>query len=73
MDELIAKARTTSDIEVRREQYRQIQEKWEDLAPSVVLAYPRYVYVHTTALKGFTPGVLFTPAQRFLDVHKWRT
>ncbi|MBK6663719.1 MAG: hypothetical protein IPG47_13565, partial [Thermoflexaceae bacterium] len=38
MDELIAKARTTSDIEVRREQYRQIQEKWEDLAPSVVLA-----------------------------------
>ncbi|MBI2764597.1 MAG: hypothetical protein HYX53_01660 [Chloroflexi bacterium] len=71
-DELIAKARTTSDTEVRKGQYRQFQQKWEELAPSVIIAYPRYVYVHTNALKGFTAGVLFTGADRFIDVQKWQ-
>jgi ABC-type transport system substrate-binding protein len=71
-DELIAKARTTTDTEVRKEQYRQFQEKWEELEPSVVIAYPRYLYVHTEALRGLAPGVLFSAAQRFVDVHLWQ-
>jgi peptide/nickel transport system substrate-binding protein len=72
-DELIARARTAADADLRQAQYRQFQEKWDDLAPSVVLLYPRYIYVHPDGLKGFTPGVLFDGAQRFLDVQKWHT
>lgn len=71
-DELIAKARTVNDTEVRKEQYRQFQEKWDDLAPSVVLAYPRFLYLHPEGLKGLNTGVLFSPAQRFLDVEQWQ-
>ena len=71
VDQLIAKARTTADREVRVEQYRQFQEKWADLAPSVILAYPHYLFVHSDALQGVTPGVLARPSQRFFDVQRW--
>jgi len=71
VDELIAKGRTSNNLEVRKEAYRQFQEKWNELAPSVVLAYPRYVYVHSDSLKGFVPGVLTSPAGRFFDIQKW--
>jgi peptide/nickel transport system substrate-binding protein len=71
VDDLIAKGRTSNNPEVRKEAYLQFQEKWNELAPSVVLAYPRYVYVHTDSLKGFVPGVLANPAGRFFDIQKW--
>ena len=71
VDELIAKARTTGDIEVRKELYRQFQEKWDDLTPSVVVAYPRYLYVHFAGLKGLSGGILSAASQRFYDVQKW--
>ncbi|MCC6381490.1 MAG: hypothetical protein IT304_03230 [Dehalococcoidia bacterium] len=72
VDELIAKARTTNDVAVRKDQYRQFQEKWQDLAPGVVIAYPRYVYVHAESLQGPKPALLAVPAQRFMDVNRWR-
>ena len=71
-DELIAKGRTTNDIEVRKDAYRQFQEVWQETAPSVVVAYPGYLYAHKSSLKGISPSVLFTPSQRFHDIHKWR-
>lgn len=70
-DELIAKARTTNDVEVRKDAYRQFQEVWGELAPSVVIAYPRYVYAHPESLQGLNLGVLYTGAQRFADIQKW--
>jgi peptide/nickel transport system substrate-binding protein len=71
VDELIAKARTSTDVEVRKEQYRQFQEKWDELAPSVVLAYPRYSYVHPSGLKGLQADVLAQGAHRFWNVSEW--
>lgn len=70
-DELIAKGRTTSDIQVRKDAYQQFQDVWADQAPSVILNYPKYLYAHADSLKGVTLGVLFTAAQRFYDVQKW--
>jgi peptide/nickel transport system substrate-binding protein len=72
VDQLIQRARTDADLVVRREQYRQFQEKWEELAPSIVVGYPRYLYVHTSAVSEITPGVLARPPQRFFDVQRWR-
>jgi len=71
-DSLIAKGRTNADVEVRRDTYRQVQEVWQDLAPSVVIAYPRYTYAYTTALKGPKHGVLFSASLRFADIYRWK-
>jgi peptide/nickel transport system substrate-binding protein len=71
-DELIAKGRTTVDEEVRAEQYRQFQEVWEELSPSLVIAYAEYLYVQANALKLPPYGVLFDPAARFNQVQQWK-
>lgn len=71
-DSLIEKGRTSHDIEVRKDQYRQLQEVWQDLAPSVVIAYPRYTYIHTTAISGPAMDILFAPSLRFSDIVKWK-
>jgi len=71
-DELISKGRTSTDIDVRKDSYRQFQEIWQDLAPGVVIAYPHAIYARADGLKNLTEGVLFSGAQRFTDVQKWR-
>lgn len=70
-DELIAKGRTSNDVEVRKDAYRQFQEVWGEKAPSVVLAYPQYLYAHSDAIQGMNLGVLSAGADRFTDVYKW--
>ncbi len=70
-DELIAKGRTSNDIEVRKDAYRQFQEVWDERMPSVVLAYPQFLYAHSEDIKGMTLGVLSSGADRFADVYKW--
>jgi len=71
-DSLIALGRTNGDIEVRRDAYRQFQEVWQELTPSVILLYPEYTYILTDALSGAKFGVLFTASQRFADIHTWK-
>ncbi|MEO8538545.1 MAG: peptide ABC transporter substrate-binding protein [bacterium] len=71
-DELISKGRTSNDVEVRKDSYRQFQEIWQDLVPGVIVAYPHAVYAHADGLKNITTGVLFAGSTRFADVQKWR-
>lgn len=71
-DSLIAQGRTTHDPEVRKDAYRQFQEVWTELEPSVVLAYPQYIYVHPESLEGVPEGAIFAAHLRFADVHRWR-
>jgi peptide/nickel transport system substrate-binding protein len=70
-DELIGAARTTHDLAVRKDLYRQFQERWTELAPSVVLLYPQFLYAVRGKLAGMEPVLLVTPASRFYDVHRW--
>ena len=60
------------DTAERTELYAQWTARFVELAPSVVLSYPRRLYVQPRTLEGATPGVLFTPASRFHDAHLWR-
>ena len=71
-DSLIAQGRTTHDEAVRIDAYRQFQEVWTELEPSVVLAYPRYIYVHPESMEGVPEGAIFAAPLRFADVHRWR-
>jgi peptide/nickel transport system substrate-binding protein len=70
-DELIATARISGDIEVRKDLYRQLQERWQEQAPSPVLLYPRFLYAVRGTLEGPEPVLLVTPASRFYNVHLW--
>lgn len=72
MDELISTARTSTDTEIRKDSYRQIQEIWKDLVPGVIIAYPNSVYALPDGLEGVEPGVLTSSAARFTDVQKWK-
>ncbi len=72
VDALLERGRTHLDRSVRIDTYTQFQEVWRREAPSVIIAYPRYRYVRTDALDAPALGVLFNPADRFLDVHEWR-
>jgi peptide/nickel transport system substrate-binding protein len=70
-DELMAAARTTNDVVVRTDLYRQFQERWEELAPSAPLLYPQFLYVTRGTIDGIEPVMLVTPASRFYNVHLW--
>ena len=72
LDELIATARRSTDLEIRKDSYRQIQEIWKDLVPGVIIAYPHSIYALPDGLKDVEPGVLSDSSARFTDVQKWK-
>lgn len=71
-DALLEAARTTLDARERRELYALFTARFTGQAASAVLYYPQRPYLLPARLRGFTPGVLFTPGSRFRDVHLWR-
>jgi peptide/nickel transport system substrate-binding protein len=70
-DALLEAARTTLDEGERRELYSLFARRFAEQAPSVVLAYPQRLYAHPANLRGLEPGLLFSTASRFRDVHRW--
>ena len=70
-DSLIARGRTEHGAPVRLDSYAQLQEIWQEDMPSAVVFYPHYVYARTDDLEAPSVGVLFTPPDRFFDVHLW--
>jgi peptide/nickel transport system substrate-binding protein len=71
-DALLEAARTNLDTRERRELYGLFTARFTGQVASVVLYYPQRPYVVPAGLRGFTPGVLFTPGSRFRDVHLWQ-
>lgn len=71
-DALLEAARTTLDVEERRELYGLFLARFEELGASLVIDYPRRPYVHPASLEGFEPRLLLTPGSRFADIHRWR-
>ena len=52
IDELLDNARHDMDIPARSASYSAFQERWVDLAPSITLYQPLFVYVTTRQLEG---------------------
>lgn len=71
VDRLLETARTTNDLAIRRDMYRQLQEVWQTTVPSLVIAYPRYTYLLRNGIEAKVPELLPTPAQRFLRIAEW--
>lgn len=70
-DKLLEEARRTVDIEARKLLYAQFQELFLKDLPSIPLYVPLYTYFVSDKVTGVDPGVLFSPASRFRDVHEW--
>ncbi|MCI0783277.1 MAG: peptide ABC transporter substrate-binding protein [Chloroflexi bacterium] len=70
-DAIMEAARQTTALEARRDLYVQFQELFVQDIPSVPLYYPVYTYFVSSRVDGIEPGVLFTPASRFANVHEW--
>lgn len=71
-DALLEAARLTLDQSERRELYARFSDRFAQLVPAVVLAHPRRAYVRPLALDAPDPGLLYQPASRFWDVHRWQ-
>ena len=66
MDELIAKARTTNDLDVRKERTSQFQEKWDELEPECHPRLPALCLRAQRFAYGLRPGRLRQPGPAVL-------
>jgi peptide/nickel transport system substrate-binding protein len=71
VDDVLERARQTTDIERRRELYELFTGYFLANQPSIPLFTPIQLYVQQTRVRGFEPSLLFTPASRFANVHEW--
>ena len=82
IDELLARARQTSDIEVRIAAYIEFQRRWVELVPSIPLYQPLFIYLTSDQLGGidtlaeqdiplFGPQLQIGREGRFTGVSRW--
>jgi len=79
LDALIAGGRTEGELALRGDEYHSFQRRWIDLAPSITLYQPLYVYATSRQLGGTSfrspelasSAVLFGPADRYRSVTRW--
>jgi peptide/nickel transport system substrate-binding protein len=81
IDELLAEARSNADIVARAAAYAAFQTRWVELAPSITLFQPLFVYDADVNLRGLpfgqiatetgTPQLLYGRESRFRSVTDW--
>jgi peptide/nickel transport system substrate-binding protein len=77
IDAALSSARQEQDLGTRAQEYASFQRRWVELAPSIVLYQPIYVYTvrQSVGMPDFqdapTPPGLFGRADRFRDVERW--
>jgi peptide/nickel transport system substrate-binding protein len=71
MDDVLERARSTTDLARRKELYEEFARFFIAGAPAVPLYAPVSVYVQRADVQGFIPSMLITPAARFSNVHEW--
>lgn len=70
-DRLISEGRTTTNVELRNEKYRQFQNLITEEAPAIFLNQSVYVYAINRDIKGVTLRNLFDSSYRFQDIANW--
>jgi peptide/nickel transport system substrate-binding protein len=71
IDDLLERARQTTDTARRKDLYAQFENLLVAAAPQIPLYAPVYTYVQNTRVQGFGDTILFTPAARFASVGAW--
>jgi peptide/nickel transport system substrate-binding protein len=71
MDDVLQRARQTTDTARRKELYALFEGLIIAAAPQIPLYSPVYVYAQSARTQGFAEALLFTPASRFANVQEW--
>jgi peptide/nickel transport system substrate-binding protein len=70
-DKLVEEARRSNSIADRKDLYKQFQQLFLQDVPSIPLYVPLDSYFVSDRVSNVSPGVLFSPSSRFLDVWNW--
>jgi peptide/nickel transport system substrate-binding protein len=80
IDELLDAGRTQTDIAERAAAYAAFQQRWIELAPSITLYQPLYIFAFDAELGGIEqdpaqggPAVLFGAEDRYRTITRWFT
>ena len=71
LDQLLIKARTESDYQLRVEDYKKIEELINNEVAVIFLYAPAYLYVQSNDVRGFSTSVIVNPSDRFNNVENW--
>ncbi len=71
IDDVLERARQTTDTARRKELYAQFENFLVAAAPQIPIYAPVYTYVQNTRVRAFGDTLLFTPASRFASVAAW--
>jgi peptide/nickel transport system substrate-binding protein len=71
IDDVLERARQTTDNQRRKDLYALFQNYFLADMPSIPLFAPSSIYVQSTRVQGFSGSLLFTPASRFNSVASW--
>ena len=70
-DKLLEDARKATDRSVMIEKYKEFEEEIDNDIPAVFIYSPDFIYIIPKYIKAFELGAAVTPAERFLNIHKW--
>lgn len=71
VDTLLVEARSSIKQEERISKYNKFQEIINNEVPAIFLYSPNYTYVQSRTLKGFSPSLVISPADRFNSINNW--
>lgn len=71
IDQSLKDARSTTDLERRKQDYAKFQQAFVSQVPAIVLYYPRFLYVVSSDIGGVTPDPIINPSDRFNQIASW--
>ncbi len=71
VDDMLEKARTTTDRKERRDHYKTFQEEIQKDIPAIFLYAPQLIYVVHNDVQGTNFFVVNTPSERLANIHTW--
>ncbi len=71
IDKALQDARSTTEIDKRKQLYAQFQKDFVTEVPAVVLYYPRYLFVVSSKVHGVKPDPIVDPSDRFQQIASW--
>jgi len=70
-DKLLEDARSTTDKNVMIDKYRKFEDEVSTDIPAIFIYSPDFIYITSKNIKNLELGLVITPEERFLNIHKW--
>lgn len=70
-DSLLEKIRITSDIEEKKDLFRNFQKEIREDTPAILIYSPNFIYITSKKVKNNVIDQITIPSDRFLDISNW--